>query len=392
MSKTYKRIQNNISALLLGILVMLSSCDPKPANADSAEDDRVMQYGGINAGKAIVLVGGRFSAEEFKAMVAHQQQAIKNKGIKRAIIFKRLSGPSTKESFMKQITSVHTRTERLIGYVLAAIDKEGWDKRKDEFILLGYSEQGLAALEAAETLRKKINLTKVAVVSAPLLGYDYYAEGHYAQSWGPIGLFLKDLRRAFSGKGSTLVEELTPGSDYLKKIHAYIESQTGENDLRIYIADISARNLCLGADSDLKESRALEEKIAEHFKQSAKKIRDKDDKAKASKNPADLPDVDEFMYWWQFLEKTDKRGFYEFFRCLNGGKDHNGALSVESQRGGNIANPRVKRGSFDGYSGRIHVKHLGIVAQQKPLNFFSKAERTPNNPRLQEALLHVILE
>ena len=393
---------------ILILLCLISSCDQALGMQQG--------QGPTTKGKVIVLVGEQLSegrAKYFKSF-------IKNTKNKKEVIFAHVRTVQSQKDYLKKLSGMKSREKQLTQAALEAIDKNKWDKAKDEFVILGFKEQGLAALGAAEELRKKINLTKAIVVSAPLKGYDFY-DAEYHQPAGAIGQLLKGMRQATCVEESTLMADLTPGSEYLKKIHDFIESQKGEKDLKIYIADASARNLCDNAgekkevkkkggidEQDKEEKEALEltkegKKAARARKRKLKKevkdllqsvsktIREKYHKTNSSKNLKYLPGVEEFMVLWKYLQKKDKQAFYDLFKQLNGGKDHDGLLSVDTQRGGEFKNKRVQRGSFDGYGGTIFIPYKELN-KLKSLGLFTEGESTWSNTQLQEALTKFILE
>ncbi|MFN7095004.1 MAG: hypothetical protein ACK4M7_06540, partial [Burkholderiales bacterium] len=123
------------------------------------------------------------------------------------------------------------------------------------------------------------------------------------------------------------------------------------------------------------------------FKEVADEIR----KKYSQKDPTNLPGVDEYMRLRQFLEKTDRLGFYTYYKALNGGQDHDGSLSVATQRADMIVSSRVQRGSFDSYSGTLFIPYKELK-DLKPLGLFSEQESILNNTKLYDDLLKFILE
>jgi len=384
MLKPYRSIKSSLVIFFLSAVPMLLCCNSGGVNAL----DRKQR----ESGRVIVLVGSSVEAESFNNLSTYLSKALESSNASKKLVFAHIRTTRSKHDYLMALYNMHNRAELLHGYVLEEIAKHGWDKRQDEFVLMGYREQGLAALEVAEALRKEINLTKVIVVSAPLNGYDFY-HADYGRDWGAIGQLITGMRQAISGQGSTIVEELTPGSDYLKKRQAFIESQTDEEDLKFYIADASIRKLCLGggASANQQQAKKLHQEVETLFNEVAKAIRGKYQQANRSRNPDDLPGVEEYLRLRKFLEKTDRQGFYTYYKYLNGEKDHDGKTSVATQRGDMITNPRVQRGSFDSYGGTLFIPYKELK-DLKPLGLFTEAEYTLNNTKLYDALLKFILD
>lgn len=333
-------------------------------------------------------LGGTDSLNKF---IAYLQQAFEDKkSSKELIIVSHIESVRSKEDYLKELASMHNRAENFNRCVLEEVDKQGWDKQKDEFVLVGFKEGGITALESAETLRKKINLTKVIVISAPLNGYDFY-QSDYGFSHGAIGQLIVGMSQATLGSDSTVLKELTPGSDYLKKRHEFIQSQTGEKDLKFYIAAASLYNLCFSTKPSQEKIKKLDQEVEELFDAVAKDIRAKYKQTSTSKNPDDLPGVPEYMRLRKFLEKSGREGFYTYYKLLNGGKDHDGSISVETQLASNITSPRIKRGVFDSCSGTLFIPYKELE-HLKPLGLFSKDEYLYNSTQLYSALSKFILE
>ncbi|MHB9147577.1 MAG: hypothetical protein ACYC2U_04045 [Candidatus Amoebophilus sp.] len=340
-------------------------------------------------GRIIVLVDERFKDQSFARLESHLKGGA---GHAKQIICTRITTSQNKEEHLRELTSIHNRAVILNEYILQAIERNGWDKKQDEFVLLGYSEQGIAALEAAETLRHTINLTKVAVISAPLCGYDFF-NADYGLDYGAIGQLIMGMSQATLGRNSTVLEELTPGSKYLSQRHAFIESQTESRDLKIYIAASSIYNLCYPSASisyDLSKMK-MEQDVTKLFNEVAKRIRTKYHTARNTRNAADLPGEEEYGYLLDFLGTTNREGFYTYYKLLNGNKDHNGKISVETQMASHITNPRVKRGVFNSYSGTLFIPYKSLK-NVKSLGLFHEQEYTINDSRLYDALLNFILD
>lgn len=311
-----------------------------------------------------------------------------------------IEGSWNEEVYHKLLSGMAGRTEVYKQDMLAAIDKHKFDKKADRFVVVATKVNALSALNAAEQLKDEVNIAKIMLIGAPLLGCECFDDNkqHYAQPWGPVRALVKGLIHASNTPGSTLVEDLTPGSAYLRDRIKFIESQTGEHDMEIYIADVCAKELCWTkhTDQNLKDT-TLEERLTHNYVNNvnrtclAEVIVEEHFKTCAAQlctlyHQGNLPGVAEFMDWWRFLEKTDKAGYYAFFKYLNGGQDHDGYTTVSSQRGGNIANKRVKRGSFVGYSGTIGMRYKELKTLQKPITLFSQYEETLSNPSLHKAI------
>ena len=379
-----------LSTLLWGVMViiLLCSCKHKVVNARNTDDGKRHIEG-----KIIVLVGSHVSEEELEGLRKNRFSGSK-------MIFHRVCSITSEEEYLGELTSMTNRTKQFKKHALEAINQNGWSKDKNEFILLGYQEQGLVVLEVAEELQKEINLSKIIVISAPLCGYDFY-NGSYGCGWGAIGQLICGLQQASLGRNSTVVKELTPGSDYLKKLHSFVESQSR---FLIYIADASIKKLCTNVENStissstntdskkISSCKTVEREVQELFEKVARDIREKYHKMhqRNSTNTKDLPGVEEITNWWKYLESANRTQFYLFFKYLNGGKKHDGLLSIQSQRGNNIKNKHVCRGSFDGYGGTLFIPYKELN-NLKPPHLFSEEERTLNNPKLHDELVKFII-
>lgn len=384
MRATYLKTKNTFLIFLVVLAPILHcSCSCNTLLGKSKKG----QYG-----KIIVLTTGFNQSSVISNLSNHINNTAINAGLSKGVIVAPLETIRSEEDYHKELSSMHNRAENLNYYLLQEIEEQGWDKQKNEFVLLGYSEEGLTVLESSEELRKHVNLTKVILVSVPLDGYDFY-NSDYGLSAGAIGELIMRMRKSTLGHNSTVVEEITPGSDYLKKRHAFIESQTGEKDLKFYIAGSSLYKLCFGETSASNQERIkqLDKKVSQLFDKVAKKISAKYHKTQTTGNPDDLPGVEEYMRLWRFLEKTDKQGFYTVFKILNKGKDHNGKISLETQLAHHVTNPRIKRQAFDNYSSTLFIPYKEL-RNIKDLGLFHEKERTLNNVQLYEELAKFILE
>ena len=346
-----------------------------------------------------------------------------------------------------------------------AIEENGWDQQKDDFIVIGHMEEGLSVLEAAETLKEEIDIKHLIIVGAPLNGYAFW-KANYAESRGAIGFMLKGIRQAILVPNSTIIEELTPHSEYLQQRHAFIESQTDENDLKIHIMDASSKEICLKVEEEgvdtwenmeinyelenlivyqedfdnaveqvrdhviasFKErypekqvenldqleakveryvrrvyNRGIKEELNQAYQSKCKRELDKlysevaqrirkgYKKASETGNIDELPGVEEFKELRSFIANKGKAGHYLFFEKLNGGEEHDGVLSVSTQRGGNIKNPRVARSSFAGYAGTLSIPYKEL-SKLGPLNLFNQEDYIFSNKALQEEIFRWILD
>ena len=415
--------------------------------------------------KKIVFVSDAVFPKDFRSLSEHQSNTLQKKDGQKEIIFSYVQPVNSEQDYHASLVSMHNRAELFKRSVKKSIKENGWDKDKNDFIMVGHHEEGLSVLEAAETLKDELNLKRLIIVGAPLNGHEFMQE-NYSESRGAIGLMLKGMRQAISGQNSTVIEELTPHSTYLQQRHAFIESQTDENDLKISIMDTSSKNNCLkveraGVDTwesmeinygpenpivykedfdiaieqilnrvvaDFEEKhpaeevrnldqlqekikravrRAYNKGIKEELNQAyqskckrdltklysevAQKIRQGYDQASKTKNVDDLPGVEEFRELRSFIESKGKAGHYLFFEKLNGGEEHNGMLSISTQRAENITNPRVERSSYEGYTGTLSIpykelKNLG------PLNIFDKEDYIFSNEELKEEIFRLVLE
>lgn len=413
--------------------------------------------------KRIVLVCDDVFPEDFRSLSEHQS-ALQKKDGQKEIIFYHVKTVNSEQDYHAALASMHNRAALFKKRVKKAIEEHGWSQEKDDFIVIGHQEEGLSVLEAAETLKEEIDIKHLIIVGAPLDGYAFL-EANYAESRGAIGLMLKGMRQAILGRNSTVIEELTPNSNYLQQRHAFIESQTDENDLKIHIMDASSKEICLkveeeGVDAweDIEINHGLEnpivyqedfdkavEQVRDHviasfkdrypekqvenldqleakveryvrraynrgikeelnqayqskckrdldklYPEVAQRIRQGYQKASETGNIADLPGVAEFKELRSFIANKGKAGYYLFFEQLNGGEEHDGVLSVSTQRGGNITNPRVARSSFDGYAGTLSIPYKEL-SKLGPLNIFDKEDYIFSNEKLKEELFRLIL-
>lgn len=413
--------------------------------------------------KKIVLVCDEVFPKDFRSLSEHQD-ALQKKDGQKEIIFHHVKTVNSEQDYHAALTSMHKRAELFKKSVKKAIEENGWDQKKDDFIVIGHMEEGLSVLEAAETLKKEISIKHLIIVGAPLNGYEFW-EANYAESRGAIGLMLKGMRQAILMRNSTIIEELRPNSEYLQQRHAFIESQTDENDLKIHIIDASSKEICLkveeeGVDSwenieihyelenpivykeafdkaieqtmnhviasfkdrypekqvknldqlyakveryvrraynrGIKEelNQAYQSKckrdLAKLYSEVAQRIRQGYKKASETGNIDYLPGVEEFKELRSFIENKGKAGHYLFFEKLNGGEEHDGVLSVSTQRGGNITNPRVARSSFDGYAGTLSIPYKEL-SKLGPLNIFDKEDYIFSNEKLKEEIFRLIL-
>lgn len=379
-------MKRKFSFYLMCLHFMLLGCNGNPSLGDGGKP---VQPG---TGRIIVLVDECIKDESLNRLTTYLQQGARRLGCTKQIVCVRIETTRSKEDYLKKLTSMHNRAVNLNQYILQAIENNGWDKKQDEFVLIGYSEGGVAALEAAETLRHAINLTKVAVISAPLCGYDFH-DADYGLDYGAIGQLIMGMSQATLGHSSTVLEELTPGSKYLSQRHAFIESQTEAKDLKIYLAGSSIYKLCYPSASisyDLSQMK-MEQDVKKLFNEVARRIRDKYHTAGNTRNADDLPGEEEYGYLLDFLGTTNREGFYTYYKLLNGNKDHNGKISVETQLARHITNPRVKRDVFDSYSGTLFIPYKSLK-DVKSLGLFHEQEYTINDRRLYDALLNFILD
>ncbi len=413
--------------------------------------------------KRIVLVCDDVFPEDFRSLSEHQS-ALQKQDSQKEIIFYHVKTVNSEQDYHESLASMHKRAALFKKRVKKAIEENGWNQEQDDFIVIGHQEEGLSVLEAAETLKEEIDIKHLILVGAPLNGYAFL-EANYTDSRGAIGLMLKGMRQAILGRNSTVIEELTPHSNYLRQRHAFIESQTGENDLKIHIMDASSKEICLQLEEEgvdawenieinyglenpivYKEDfdtaieqtihhvivsfkdrypekkvenldqlyakveryvrRAYNRGIKEELNQAhqskckreldklypevAKRIRQAYQQASETGNIAELPGVEEFKALRSFIANKGKAGYYLFFEKLNGGEEHDGVLSVSTQRGGNITNPSVAISSFDGYAGTLSIPYKEL-SKLGPLNIFNQEDYIFSNKALQEAIFRLIL-
>ena len=414
--------------------------------------------------KRIVLVCDEVFPKDFRSLSEHQD-ALQKKDGQKEIIFHHVKTVNAEQDYYAALTSMHKRAELCKKSVKKAIEENGWDQQKDDFIVIGHMEEGLSVLEAAETLKEEIDIKHLIIVGAPLNGYAFW-EANYAESRGAIGFMLKGMRQAILVQNSTIIEELTPHSEYLQQRHAFIESQTGENDLKIHIMDASSKEICLKVEEEgvdawenmelnyelenpivyqedfdkaleqardhviasFKEvypekqvenldqleakversvrrvyNRGIKEELNQAYQSKCKRdldklypevaqrIRQGYQKASETGNIAYLPGVEEYKALRSFIANKGKAGHYLFFEKLNGGEEHDGVLSVSTQRGGHIKNPRVARSSFAGYAGTLSIPYKEL-SKLGPLNLFNKEDYIFSNKALQEEIFRLILD
>ena len=413
--------------------------------------------------KRIVLVCDDVFPEDFRSLSEHQS-ALQEDGQKE-IIFHYVKTVNSEQDYYAALTSMHDRAELFIKSVRRAIEENRWDQQQDDFIVIGHMEEGLSVLEAAETLKEEIDIKHLIIVGAPLNGYNFF-ETSYAENRGAIGLMLKGMRKAILVRNSTIIQELTPHSEYLRQRRAFIESQTEEDDLKIHIMDASSKKICLkveeeGVDAwknieinyELENSIVYKEELDKAVEQVrdhaianfremypeeqvdnleqldakveryvrrvynrgikkelnqayqskckrdldklylevAQRIRKAYQRASDTGNIDELPGVEEFKTLRSFIENKGKAGYYLFFEKLNGGEEHDGFLSVSTQRGGNITNPRVTSSSFDGYAGTLSIPYKEL-RRLGPLNLFNQEDYIFSNKALQEEIFRWILD
>jgi len=459
VGKNAKTIKYVWSGLLC--IMIFSSCSNNHGLHMDASSER------INKGnKKIVLVCDHVFPKDFRSLSEYKSDAAQKVDTQKEIIFCHVRTVNAEHEYHEYLASMHNRAELFKKSVKKAIRDHGWNQEKDDFIVIGHQDEGLAVLEAAETLKKEINMKRLILIGTPLNGYEFM-EGGYAESRGPIGLMLKGMRQAILGRDSTTVEELKPNSEYLRQRHAFIESQTNEEDLKINIIDASSKNICLkddeeaeiatwqniamdfGVDNsitskedfdiaveqnfnhfirsfkdryperkvenldhlhfcvDLVVRRAYNRGIKEELKQAfqskckrdldrlytevAQSIRQGYHKASEARNSDHLPGVEEFKKLRSFIENKGKIGYYLFFEKLNGGEEHDGVLSVSTQRGGNITNPRVEKSSFDGYAGTLSIPYKELK-DLGPLNIFGEEDYIFSNTKFKEEVFRLIVE
>jgi hypothetical protein len=381
--KTIKYKKSFLLSLMGASSILLCCC----SNGPSVENKT---SGSNRLGRVVVLVEDFGEENSLNKFSAHLQQVAKESKSFKDFVVAHIETIRNEEDYLKELANMRNRAENLNRYVLEEIDKQKWDRQKDEFVLVGFKEGGVTVVESAETLRKEINLTKVISISAPLNGYDFH-NIDYGLSQGAIGQLIVGMSQATLGSDSTVLEELTPGSDYLKKRHDFIQSQTGAKDLRFYFAAASLRKLCLGESPSTEKIKKLNQEVKQLFDSVAKDIRDKYKKTSISKNPNDLPGVPEYMRLRKFWENSGREGFYTYYKLLNDGKDHDGVISVDTQLANQLTNPRIRKVIFDSYSGTLFIPYKELK-DLKQLELFTKEEYIYNSPQLYNALSRFILE
>ena len=127
------------------------------------------------------------------------------------------------------------------------------------------------------------------------------------------------------------------------------------------------------------------------YSEVAQRIRQGYQKARETGNIDELPGVEEFKELRSFIANKGKAGHYLFFEELNGGEEHDGVLSVSTQRGGHIKNPRVTRSSFAGYAGTLSIPYKEL-SKLGPLNIFNQEDYIFSNKALQEEIFRWILD